>query len=78
MNLTFGGEDIDISFDEDEFMDFWKDFEKFEKNKHKAEKKVHKQFEKDLKEAYKTTLAKIYLDFGETFTPIAEAYYEYI
>lgn len=32
----------------------------------------------DLANAYKTAMAKIYLDWGETFTPVYKAYYDYV
>ena len=54
------------------------DYYEFNRYYHNAHMQVEEQFNEDLYNAYKTAIAKIYLDYGETFTPIYEAYEEVV
>lgn len=78
LNFTFGNKEYDITFDDSEFSDFVNDFYKYTQEYEKQKKKVDEEWQKDFYNAYKTAIAKIYIEYGETFTPLYKAYYDYV
>lgn len=76
LDFTFGDTDYNITIDTEELSEFVNDAYKFSESYHEGKEQLDQQFAQDLYNAYKTAIAKIYLDYGETFTPLYEAYAE--
>ena len=74
LNITINDLDIDFNFNDQLFEQYVKDLETFNRGYYQAKRKVDQQFAVSLEDAYKTFLAKLYLEYGETFGPVFDAW----
>ena len=76
LDLIFGDTQIEIDFDEKVFAEFLQDFAEFQQMYEREKRAVQQQFLRDMQTAHQVAQAKAYLEFGETFAPLYEAYAE--
>ena len=78
LNITFNDLDIDFNFNDQLFEQYASDVMKFQQGYEQAKHRLGEQFGVNLADAYKTFLAKLYLEYGETFGPVYDAWADYV